>query len=165
MRCLEKLAQGCAILAGTLLTLITLITCASVVGRNLMAASLVGDFELTGVTCGLAVALFMPWCQLSKGHIIVDFFTSGNSAKTNDLLDRIGAMLMAAAMALLAWRTALGGINAWDNHSGSMLLAIPDWLVYAGMVPPLALTGVIALWQAVGQTASAPSNTADGVPL
>jgi hypothetical protein len=61
---------------------------------------------------------------------------------------------MGGFMALLAWRTALGGVNAWETQAGSMLLGFPDWVVFAGIVPPLALTGVIALWQAgTGQTA------------
>ena len=49
MRFLEPLAKLCAILAGVLLTVITLMTCASLIGRNTTGASLVGDFELTGV--------------------------------------------------------------------------------------------------------------------
>ena len=44
-------------------------------------------------------------------------------------------------MALLAWRTAIGGLNAWNRSSGSMMLGFPEWVVYAAMVPPLALTG------------------------
>jgi len=147
---LEKLARLCAVLAGLLLTLITLLTCASVVARNVGDASLVGDFELTGVACGLAVALFMPWCQLSGGNIIVDFFTARAGAHTVAGLDRVGQWLVAAVMALLAWRTSLGGLNAYANHSASMLLNFPDWVVYGGMVPPLALTACIAVGQALG---------------
>ena len=46
--------------------------------------------------------MFMPWCQAKRGNIIVDFFTTRASAGTNALLDRLGALLLAAAMALLA---------------------------------------------------------------
>jgi TRAP-type C4-dicarboxylate transport system permease small subunit len=149
LRVLDVLARACAVLAGCLLTLITLMTCASVLGRNFLGATLAGDFELTGVATGLAVALFMPWCQLRRGNILVDFFTAKASARTITRLDRLGALLLAAFMALLAWRTALGGANAWDNQSSSMLLGFPDWVVYTGMVPPLLLTAVIALYQSV----------------
>jgi TRAP-type C4-dicarboxylate transport system permease small subunit len=55
---------------------------------------------------------------------------------------------MAAAFALLAWRTYLGGMNAWVSQSGSMMLGFPEWIVYAAMTPPLALSAVIALAQA-----------------
>lgn len=149
MRILEPLAKLCAILAGVLLTGITLMTCASLIGRNTTGTTLVGDFELTGVAAGAAIALFMPWCQLRRGNIIVDFFTSRASDRANERLDRFGALLLAAAMALLAWRTVLGGLNAWDTRSGTMMLGFPEWVVYAAMVPPLVLTAVIGLTQAI----------------
>ena len=149
MRLLESLAKLCAILAGVLLTVITLMTCASLIGRNTTGATLVGDFELTGMAAGAAIALFMPWCQYTRGNIIVDFFTVRASAQTQARLDRLGALLLALAMALLAWRTALGGINAWNTQSSSMMLGFPEWIVYLGMVPGLALTAVIGLAQAL----------------
>ncbi|MEY4653285.1 MAG: hypothetical protein RI884_1866 [Pseudomonadota bacterium] len=149
MRVLEQLAKLCAILAGMLLTAITLMTCASLVGRNTTGATLVGDFELTGVAAGAAIALFMPWCQVTRGNIIVDFFTARASAPTNAALDRLGALLLGLTMALLAWRTALGGINAWSTQSGTMMLGFPEWIVYALMVPPLGLTALIGAAQAL----------------
>jgi TRAP-type C4-dicarboxylate transport system permease small subunit len=148
LRVLEKLAKLCAILAGVLLTTITLMTCASLLGRNTVGITLVGDFELTGVAAGAAIALFMPWCQLRRGNIIVDFFTAKASERTNAALDRFGALLLGGAMALLAWRATLGGLNAWNTHSGTMMIGFPEWIVYAAMVPPLALTAVIGLAQA-----------------
>ena len=147
-RLLESLAKLSAILAGALLTLITLITCVSVIGRNTTGRTLVGDFELTAVAAGAAIALFMPWCQIKRGNIIVDFFTSKASPGVNTVLDRVGALLLGLSMALLTWRSALGGMSAWSTQSGSMMLGFPEWIVYCLMVPPLALTGLIALWQA-----------------
>ena len=146
---LEKLARLSAALGGVLLTLITLMTCVSVVGRNGLGLSLVGDFELTGAMVGVAIALFMPMCQMSRGNIIVEFFTLKASARTVALLDRLGAMALTVAMTLLAWRTAMGGVSAWNSHSSSMLLGLPDWTVYLGMVPAMALTALIAGCQAL----------------
>ena len=148
MRTLQTLAKLCAILAGVLLTVVTLMTCASLLGRNLVGKSIVGDFELSGAAAGAAVALFMPWCQLQRGNIIVDFFTTRASAATIARLDRFGALLLGLVMALLAWRTTLGGLNAWRSGSGTMLIGFPEWIVYSAMVPPLALTALIGLVQA-----------------
>jgi TRAP-type C4-dicarboxylate transport system permease small subunit len=146
---LALLARACAVLAGVLLTTITLMTCASLIGRNTTGWTVVGDFELTGAATGAAIALFMPWCQLQRGHVMVDFFTAKASRATQDGLDRFGALLLAAVMAVLAWRSSLGGLNAWRSQAGTMLLGFPEWAVYAVIVPPLALTAVIALTQAV----------------
>jgi len=144
---LEKLAKLCAILAGVLLTFITLMTCASLIGRNTTGDTLAGDFELTGVAAGAAVALFMPWCQLKQGNIIVDFFTAKASEQTNAALDRFGALMMGAVFALLTWRTCVGAINAYSTQSSSMMLGFPEWVVYVTMIPPFILTTVIALSQ------------------
>jgi TRAP-type C4-dicarboxylate transport system permease small subunit len=148
LRVLENLAKLCAILAGVLLTVITLMTCVSLIGRNTVGVSLVGDFELTGVAAGAAIALFMPWCQLKRGNIIVDFFTAKASDATNARLDRFGALMLGLAMGLLAWRASLGGLNAYTNNSGTMMIGFPEWIVYATMVPPLALTSLIGFAQA-----------------
>jgi TRAP-type C4-dicarboxylate transport system permease small subunit len=148
LRPLQSLAKLCAILAGVLLTVVTLMTCVSLIGRNLIGLTIVGDFELVGAAAGAAIALFMPWCQAQRGNIIVDFFTAKASPRTIAGLDRFGALLLGAAMALLAWRTTLGGLNAWKSGSGTMLIGFPEWVIYSVMVPPLALTAVIALVQA-----------------
>jgi TRAP-type C4-dicarboxylate transport system permease small subunit len=144
---LEKLAKLCAILAGVLLTFITLMTCASLIGRNTTGDTLAGDFELTGVAAGAAVALFMPWCQLKQGNIIVDFFTAKASEQTNALLDRFGALMLGAVFALLTWRTSVGALNAYTTQSSSMMLGFPEWIVYVTMIPPFILTTVIAFAQ------------------
>jgi TRAP-type C4-dicarboxylate transport system permease small subunit len=148
MKLLELLARGCAIAAGLLLTVITLMTCVSLIGRNTTGWTIAGDFELTGSAAGAAIALFLPWCQVRRGNIIVDFFTAKASAGTNAGLDRAGALLLGTVMALLTWRSAIGGWNAWTSKSGSMMLGFPDWIVYCGIVPALALTAAIGLVQA-----------------
>jgi len=148
LRPLQSLAKLCAVLAGVLLTIVTLMTCVSLIGRNLMGMTIVGDFELVGAAAGAAIGLFMPWCQAQRGNIIVDFFTAKASARTIDGLDRFGALLLALVMALLTWRTTIGGINAWKSGSGTMLIGFPEWAIYVVMVPPLALTAAIAFVQA-----------------
>jgi TRAP-type C4-dicarboxylate transport system permease small subunit len=149
LKILTTLSRLCAILAGLLLTGITLMTCYSLIGRNTTGSTISGDFELTGVATGAAIALFMPLCQLKRGNIIVDFFTAKASDATNAQLDRLGALMMAATFALLSWRTGLGGLSAYETQSGTMMLGFPEWIVYVAMVPPFILTAVIALAQAI----------------
>ena len=148
LKIFEILARGCAVLAGVLMTAIALMTCASLTGRNTTGATLVGDFELTGVATGVAIALFMPFCQIRRGNIIVDFFTAKLGDRHNSALDRCGALLLALVFALLAWRTTLGGLNSFNTNSETQILGFPEWVSYAGMVPAFILTSVIGLHQA-----------------
>ena len=149
MKLLGSLAKFCAIVAGLLMVFITLMTVTSVLGRDFFGKAITGDFELSGAACGAAVGLFMPWCQYKRGNIIVDFFTAKASESTQSMLDRVGALVLGIVMAVLAWRTTLGGISAFKSNSGTMMLGFPEWIVYSAIVPGLALTAVIALTQAI----------------
>jgi len=128
-----------------------LMTCYSAVGRNFFEKALIGDFELTAIACGIAMAFFMPLCQLERGNIIVDFFTANRSARFNHGLDRFGDLLMAVIFFLLSWRSAVAAISAKENMGASMLLGFPDWIVLAGMSIPFALTSLIAVAQAMAR--------------
>ena len=150
LKLLSALARLCAILAGVLMTAITLVTCASLLGRNTIGVTLQGDYELTAVTAGAAVALFLPWAQLRRGNIIVDFFTAKVPDRINAVLDRFGALVLAAVMMLLAWRTAVGGMSSYSSETTTMMLGFPEWVVYAAMVPPFILCSLIALMQTFG---------------
>jgi TRAP-type C4-dicarboxylate transport system permease small subunit len=149
LKTLENLAKLCAILAGVLLITITLMTCTSVIGRETIGKTISGDFELSGVLAGAAIALFMPWCQFKRGNIMVDFFTTAASPKNQDRMERFGALLLAVVMALMAWRTTLGGLNVYNTHSETQILGFPEWVAYCAMVPPLALTALIAFYQSM----------------
>lgn len=147
MKLLPLLARLCAVLAGLLMTIITLITCGNLILRNTTGDAMAGAFELTAVATGAAIALFMPLCQVRRGNIIVDFFTENLPDAVNGVLDRIGALVLAGVFALLAWRTAIGGLSAFKANSLTMLMELPEWIVYAAMVPPFALACVIGLTQ------------------
>jgi TRAP-type C4-dicarboxylate transport system permease small subunit len=154
---LERLARLSALLAGALVSFMVLMTSMSIIGRETLGRTISGDFELVALATGAAVGLFMPLCQLHRGNIVVDFFTSRAPPRFNAVLDRIGALLLGLTCALLAWRAALGGLSSWNSHSSTMLLGVPEWWAYAPMVPGFGLTAVIALHQAwFGFSAPAP---------
>jgi len=149
LKALSTLARMSAILAGLLMTSITLLTCGNLFLRNVTEDAIPGAFEMTALATGAAIALFMPLCQVRQGNIIVDFFTANCSDETNAIMDRIGALVLSAIFALLAWRTVIGGLSAYNANSLTMLMGIPEWIVYAAMVPPFALTAIIGLTQSV----------------
>lgn len=151
MKLLTPLAKGCSIVGGLIITALMLMTCYSVIGRNFFSSPLIGDFELTGIACGISMAFFMPLCQLERGNIIVDFFTANRSAGFNHRLDRFGDLLMTVIFSLLSWRSGVAAISAKDNQGASMLLGFPDWIVLAGMSLPFALAAVVALTQVFGR--------------
>ena len=90
-------------------------TCLSLIGRNTVGVTIAGDFELTGVAAGAAIAMFLPWCQIRRGNIIVDFFTTGMAPSRQRAFDALGALLLSLMMLVLGWRAAVGATSVFES--------------------------------------------------
>ena len=145
IRALDVLARAFALAGGVVLVAMTGMSVVSIAGRTVLGRPLAGDFELVQVGCAVAVAAFLPYCQLRRGNIIVDFFTARAGPRVQAALDTLGALLLAAVMALLAWRTAAGMLTVKAAGEVTMIVGFPVWLGYAAIVPSLALTALAGL--------------------
>ena len=142
---LDVLARAFAFAGGVVLVAMTGMSVVSIAGRTVLSRPLAGDFELVQAGCAVAVAAFLPYCQLRRGNIIVDFFTVRAGPRVQASLDALGALLLAAVMALLAWRTAAGMLTVKAAGEITMIVGFPVWLGYAAIVPSLALTALVGL--------------------
>ena len=154
---LRTTAQGFGVVGGLLAIAVAAVTVASIIGRAFFAYPIPGDVELAQLGIALSISLCLPWAQIKRANILVDFFTQKLSAAARDKLDGIGAVLLALMCALLAWRTSVGAVSAYESHDSSAILELPGWIMYAGLAPGLALTAAIALWQAAAYFAGRPS--------
>lgn len=158
------LAQLCHVFAaagGVVLIGITIMSALSITGRTLFSKPITGDFELVQLACAVCVAAFLPYAQLQRANIIVDFFTVRASRKTRARLDAIGALLMAAVTGLVGWRTAVGATVVYANGETSMLMGVPIWISYAMMSPGFMLTAVVAVHAAWGYWRESNEDAAD----
>ena len=130
-----------------MLSALALMSVASIGGR-MLGRPLQGDFELVQFGCAIAIACFLPYCQLERGNIIVDFFTVRASPRARGALDALGAVLLALVMALVAWRTGAGAVAMKASGETSMIMGVPLWLAYACMTPAFALTALAGLYTA-----------------
>lgn len=147
-RWLQRLAWGFAVAAGVCAGAVAVMTVTSILGRALLSRPIPGDVELTQLGIALSISLCLPWCQLQRAHIIVDFFTQRVPARGIRRLDAAGGLLMALMVALLSWRTGAGAFAVQGAGEQSMILGLPMWWIYAALAPGLALAGLIALLQA-----------------
>jgi TRAP-type C4-dicarboxylate transport system permease small subunit len=147
-RVLRATALVFAQCAGGVACAVALMTVASITARALAGKPIPGDVELTQFGIALSISLCLPWCQLQRANIIVDFFTQRSRPRVQQGLDALGALLLAAMCALLAWRTAVGAAGVREVQESSMILELPMWWTYAMLAPGLALAGLVALWQA-----------------
>ena len=137
-----------AVCAGIILILMALMSLASIVGRTFLGKPILGDYELVQMMSAVAVAMSLPFGQIIRGHVIVDFFTSGLPKRANKALDIVASIVLAIAAFVLSWRIALGMIELQGNGDASMLLNLPTWWGYAPMVPSFFLLGCAALYTA-----------------
>lgn len=146
---LRRLAFFCALAGCVAACMVALLTVASIAGRALWARPIPGDVELTQFGIALCIALCLPWCQLQRANIIVDFFTQKAGPRTLGLLDGLGRLLLAAMVGLLAWRSAVGALAVAEAGETTMILGLPMWISYAALSPGLALTALIAIGQLI----------------
>jgi len=146
-RLLHVLCGLSAVIGGTVLIAVALMTVVSVIGRAAFAAPILGDVELVQLGCAVCVATFLPYTQFRRGNIIVDFFTARASRRTQSGMDGLGALLYAIVMALIAWRAFAGGESAHESGETSMLMSMPLWIPYMLMVPGFALSALVGLYQ------------------
>lgn len=142
---LARFCRYYAMVGGVILLATTPVTLASVLSRYFLNKPLMGDFEIVQAAVAACIACFLPYCQLQGGNIIVDFFTTKASPRTQARLDGMGAILLSAMMMLLGWRGALGGLGMWDTGETTMLMSIPVWITYAAIVPGFILTCIVSL--------------------
>jgi TRAP-type C4-dicarboxylate transport system permease small subunit len=90
--------------------------------------------------------MFFPYCQMNDAHVRVDFFTTWLPARVRAGLDGIAALLLSGVMLLLAWRTSVAAIASRESGDASHMLAVPQWLPEALIVPSLVLFGITGLY-------------------
>ena len=147
-RVLNKTCRIFAICGGTMLILMSLMSLVSIVGRSVFDKPILGDYELVQTMSAIAVAMSLPFCQMIRGHIIVDFFTTGLPARVHGQLDIVASLVLAVAGFLFSWRIYVGMIGLQSSGDASMLLNLPTWWGYAPMVPSFFLLGCAALYTA-----------------
>ena len=138
----RALVLACRIFAGiggvTLLAMM-LTTVASVTLRGTLGWPIPGDFELVEMGSAIAIFCFLPWCQISGGNVLVDFFTTHSSPRVNHLLEALGDLVYLMIAALICWRLVLGGMELREYGEQSMVLRLPVWWGFVVTVPAMGL--------------------------
>jgi len=142
---LEPVCRGFALSGGGVLLLLIAMSLISILGRKLFAAPIRGDMELVEMGAAIAIAAFLPLCEIRGLHLKADAFTLWASMKLKRMLDACAHLLLLIAASVLTWRTAVQAINSYRYGDESTLLSVPMWLPLGLIVPSLALLSLCAL--------------------
>lgn len=146
-------AALCRIMAGiggAILLAMMLMTVASVTKRAVLGAPIPGDFELVEIGSAIAIFCFLPWCQITGGNVLVDFFTTKAPPRVNHLLEAMGDLIYLLIGALILWRLIPGGLEFRAYDDQSMVLRIPTWWSFTVIVPAMALLVVSTFFTILG---------------
>ena len=149
MLLMAPLCRAFGVVGATVALITGLLTSLSVIMRAGWSQPIPGDVEMTQMGIAFAISLCLPFCQLQKANIIVDFFTQSTSNKTRQSLDAMGNLLLIVLYWLLAWRTSVGAMSVREAGETTMIISLPMWWAYACLAPGLALAGWVALVQAL----------------
>ena len=144
-RVLHYVAQGFALAGGLVLLLLINMSLISIIGRKLFNTPIRGDIELMEIGASIAIAAFLPLCELRGTHIKVDAFTMKASPLVQRTLDGFAHLLCMAAALILAWRTSLQMLDNMEYGDVSTLLSIPLWIPLMCIVPSLVLLALCSL--------------------
>ncbi|SDT20357.1 TRAP transporter small permease [Pseudomonas oryzae] len=146
-RLLHWACQGFALAGGLILLLLINMSLISIIGRKLFATPIRGDIELMEIGASIAIAAFLPLCELRGTHIKVDTFTMKAPQSVQRGLDAIAHLLCLLAALLLAWRTSLQMLDNMEYGDVSTLLSIPMWIPLSMIVPSLLLLALASAWR------------------
>lgn len=142
---LTRLCILSAGLGGAAIFAASLTVTLSVALRSLGFGGVRGDFELVEITAAICASLFLPLCQLQKGHVLVDLFTNWLPPRARHRLDGFWTAIFACAWAYVSWRLFSGMLEIHDYGDRTMLLGFPLWLIYLAATFSTGLAAIIAL--------------------
>lgn len=169
-RIIGRLAHSMALLGGCVLTFLIAVTCVSVAGRALNAAlhgsvksispefanwalalgvgPINGDFELVEAGVAFAVFAFLPLCQLTSGHAVVDIFTAALPQKGKQFLAMIIDSVFAAVLILITVQLFGGTLSKYRFGETTFLLQFPVWWSYAASFAAALVASLVGVYVA-----------------
>ncbi|MAU98765.1 MAG: hypothetical protein CMP81_23275 [Fulvimarina sp.] len=158
-----------AFVGGLFLLVIVVLTCLSIAGRSLLTLGVCcgpvpGDVEMIEIASAIAVFLFLPFCQLKRGHVTVDIFAGLMGPRGVRLTDLVGNVLMSAAAIVILWRLELGFEDKLRSGETTFILAIPLWWGYAASLVGAAAFALVSVYTVLRSVRELSTGKASAAP-
>ncbi len=137
-----------ALIGGVIMTGLAALVVTSVTGRWLLSKPIFGDFEMVALGTAISVFLFLPYCHMNRGNVIVDIFLSWAPRKVQSFFDTLGSLALAAIAGMLTWRMGIGGLDVFAYDETTYILALPLWWAYPFAVAASGLLTLCCLYTA-----------------
>jgi TRAP-type C4-dicarboxylate transport system permease small subunit len=125
---IQWLVDKMKILGAVCLMVMTLLTCADVIGRA-FRHPIFGSVEIVTFMATLSVVMALPYTHQVKGHIGVEMLVQIFSRRTQIIIDLCTSVLGAVLFAIVTWRMFLYARTMQRSGEVSMNLEIPEYLI------------------------------------
>lgn len=126
----DRAGEFLAILAGISLVFMVLVISVGVVMRFVLAMPILGSNEIVQLTAVAVVALSLPHCTASDGHVRVDVLDEAIGPFGRLVGDILSRVLSIIVLGVLAWRATLKSLDALKYGDATNMLALPIWPFY-----------------------------------
>ena len=94
------------------------------------SASISGIVDLIELGTSTAVFAFLPYCQLKRSNVVVDFVMSRTPSRAKTFCDAIGSLVYLAIALILTWRLVLGGFDMHRYNESFTTIGFPRWISF-----------------------------------
>lgn len=157
---LSSLADAFALVGGAILGIIVFLTTTNVAafildriarsfGENVSGLPGYEDVVRLAISC--AALMFLPYCQLNRGHVAVDIVTANLAYPIRRAIDRAWLVLIAAMAWFLAYWMVLGMFEKRSDNVLAGVIGWSEWPFYIPGILSLILWGCVSLMQMTGE--------------
>ncbi len=154
-RVLYKLAAGLAFFGSFVIAAMAVVIMTNVIGRGAFATSITGIIDWIELLTNTAIFAFLPYCQLMRENVIVDFILTRAPTRTKTVCDAFGSLMYLLLGMLLTWRLILGGFDMYRYNETFTTIGFPRWISFpyaAGCMFLLIAVCVYTLGRSIAET-------------
>ena len=120
-----------------------------------IARPLAAHTELVGPAIAIAAFAFLPYAQIRRTHVRIDFITAGLPVRARAWLTAAADLALAIVAAVLARQTGLAAQELAGYGQTTMVLRLPEAWAYWPAAGALALLALVCLSTALTEAARA----------
>lgn len=151
-RLFERTLRALAYCGGAALLALMALILFDVLMRYVLKLPFLGGFELTELTMVLIVALGLPYCAATDGHVSVDVLAPVLDRPALRWIPVVLNLAGAALVAVMAWESARYAIGSAERGEATNMLGIqiyPFQLVIAVSMAMFAVVLLVLAWRAL----------------
>jgi TRAP-type C4-dicarboxylate transport system permease small subunit len=145
-RVLYKLAAGLALFGSFVIGAMAVVIAINVTGRAAFNVSLTGIIDLIELGTGTAVFAFLPYCQLMRENVIVDFILTKAPTRAKTICDAFGSVIFIALGVLITMQLRQGGMDMYRYKESFTTIGFPRWISFPYAVLCMSLLVVVCVY-------------------